>query len=104
MKDDLFFGVGVLVKSYPSQRDQIEAVAKHARMFFTLNNLFKDPDSVMARAIDDDFEMYLSDLTDVGESIVRKCWYKYLRRFGRDTAADPTDVRILEKALINLRS
>lgn len=104
MKDDLFFGVGVLLSRYPSSRDQIEAVAKHTRVFFTENNLFRDPDSVMARTINDDFEMYISDLNELGENVVKRGWYKYLRRFGRDAAADPGDLRVLQKALNSLKS
>ena len=50
-----------------------------------------------------DFSVHLRDITPEGLEFYRTGYKKRLKRFERDMHADPSDVRIMEKALAQTR-
>jgi hypothetical protein len=50
-----------------------------------------------------DFCVYLRDITPEGLEFYRTGYMKWLKRFERDMHADPADVRVMEKALAQMR-
>lgn len=53
--------------------------------------------------IPEDFFVYLRDITPECLDFYRTGYMKWLRKFERDAHADPSDVRIMEKALAEMR-
>lgn len=51
-----------------------------------------------------DFILYEDDLTDDGLKVFDTGYQNYLRRFERNPDADPSDVRVLERALKKIRA
>lgn len=51
-----------------------------------------------------DFCVYLRDITPEGLEFYRTGYMKWLRRFERNMHADPADVRVMEKALADMRA
>ena len=47
--------------------------------------------------------MYLRDITPEGLEFYRTDYKKWLKRFERNMHADPADVRVMEKALEQMR-
>jgi hypothetical protein len=54
--------------------------------------------------IPEDFCVYLRDVTPEALEFYRTGYMKWLKRFERNMHADPSDVRVMEKALAELRS
>jgi hypothetical protein len=54
--------------------------------------------------IPDDFSVYLRDITPEGLEFYRTGYMKWLKRFERNMHADPSDVRVMEKALDQMRT
>jgi len=50
-----------------------------------------------------DFCVYLRDVTPEGLEFYRTGYMKWLKRFERNMHADPSDVRVMEKALEQMR-
>ena len=53
--------------------------------------------------IPEDFCVYLRDITPEGLEFYRTGYMKWLKRFERNMHADPSDVRVMEKALEQMR-
>ena len=53
--------------------------------------------------IPDDFSVFLRDVTPEGLEFYRTGYMKWLKRFERNMHADPSDVRVMEKALADMR-
>jgi hypothetical protein len=56
-----------------------------------------------APAIPADFFVYLRDITPEGLEFYRTGYMKWLKRFERNMNADPSDVKVMEKALAQMR-
>lgn len=54
--------------------------------------------------IPEDFCVYLRDVTPEALEFYRTGYMKWLKRFERNMHADPADVRVMEKALAEMRS
>jgi hypothetical protein len=54
--------------------------------------------------IPEDFCVHLRDITPEGLEFYRTGYMKWLKRFERNMHADPSDVRVMEKALDQMRS
>lgn len=50
-----------------------------------------------------DFFVYLRDITPEGLEFYRTGYMKWLKRFERNMHADPSDVSVMEKALVDMR-
>jgi hypothetical protein len=53
--------------------------------------------------IPEDFSVHLRDITPEGLEFYRTGYMKWLKRFERNMHADPFDVRVMEKALEQMR-
>ena len=56
-----------------------------------------------APEIPENFFVYLHDITPEGLEFYRTGYMKWLKRFERNMHADPSDVRVMEKALAEMR-
>lgn len=57
----------------------------------------------VAPDIPEDFCVYLRDITPEGLEFYRTGYMKWLKRFERNMHADPSDIRVMEKALEEMR-
>jgi hypothetical protein len=53
--------------------------------------------------IPENFYVYLRDITPEGLEFYRTGYMKWLKRFERNMHADPSDIRVMEKALAAMR-
>ncbi|HPT51436.1 MAG TPA: hypothetical protein PLS67_05470 [Accumulibacter sp.] len=53
--------------------------------------------------IPENFSVFLRDITPEGLTFYRTAYMKWLKRFERNMHADPSDVRVMEKALAEMR-
>ncbi len=72
--------------------------------FFQDNKLTRRELCANAPDISADFCLYLRDITPEGLEFYRTGHMKWLKRFERNMHADPSDVRVMEKALDQMRS
>ena len=75
----------------------------HVIKFIQDNGLTRRVLCESAPDIPEDFCVYLRDITPEGLEFYRTGYKKWLKRFERDMHADPTDVRVMEKALAQMR-
>jgi len=92
----------------PEAMEQSRLIAKaivgYTLKFFQDNGLTKRIICSTAPDIADDLWVYLRDITPEGLEFYRTGQRKWLKRFERDMHADPSDVRVMEKALAEMRS
>jgi hypothetical protein len=75
----------------------------HAIKFIQDHGLTRRVLCETAPEIPEDFCVYLRDITPEGLEFYRTAYMKWLKRFERDMNADPADVRVMEKALAQMR-
>jgi hypothetical protein len=75
----------------------------HAIKFIQDHGLTRRVLCETAPDIPEDFCVYLRDITPEGLEFYRTDYKKWLKRFERNMHADPADVRVMEKALEQMR-
>lgn len=76
----------------------------HLVKFIQENGLTRHILCDTAPTLPDKFYVYLKDVTPEGLQLYRTGYIQWLKRFERNMHADPSDVRILEKSLQQLRA
>ncbi|GAA3075540.1 hypothetical protein GCM10010520_23310 [Rhizobium viscosum] len=94
----------VPVRSGDLTSDAAIKIGEALRSFLVEHNLLLDASEVVRRPGGMDIELYLEDLNQDGLDVMKIGFHNYLKRFERDVAADPFDVRILSRALAKVRS
>lgn len=89
-----------------TERSRLSAKAKAGYFLYFLqaNGLVRHEISKTAPDIPDDLVVYLRDVTPEALELKRTGWQKWMSKLDRHFNTDPSDLRILEKSLQEIRS